>query len=122
MRQVFTPAYNSDLNISGKQNTLMSTILKATGNASVLSETSAVSGNRIISKITYLVFHRNRNVRQNNLINQGNKQEHSISGGLIPSDGTLNIKCTVSVPMLPPTPWGKGPGITCIHKHSDTNR
>lgn len=56
MGQVFRPAYNSDLNISGKQHTLMSTILKATGNVSVLSETSAISGNRLISKITYLVL------------------------------------------------------------------
>lgn len=47
------PAYSSDLNISGKQNMLMSTILKATGNISVLSETS---GNRLISKITYLAL------------------------------------------------------------------
>lgn len=50
------PAYSSDLNISGKQNMLMSTILKATGNVSVLSETSAISGNRLISKITYLAL------------------------------------------------------------------
>lgn len=35
---------------------LMSTIPKATGNVSVLSETSAISGNRLISKITYLVL------------------------------------------------------------------
>lgn len=56
MGRVVRPAYNSDLNISGKQNTLMSTILKATGNVSVLNETSAISGTRLISKTTYLAL------------------------------------------------------------------
>lgn len=56
MGQVFRPAYNSDLNISGKQHMLVSTIPKATENVSVLSETSVLSGNRLISKITYLVL------------------------------------------------------------------
>lgn len=56
MGRVVRPLCNSDLNISGKQNTLMSTILKATGNVSVLSETSAISGTTLISKTPYLAL------------------------------------------------------------------
>lgn len=63
---MFRPASNSDSKPSGKQYMLMSMMLKATGKISVLSETSAILGNRHIPKPP-ACFDRKNSVGQNAL-------------------------------------------------------